>query len=104
VKKRTRKLRVEVRRDGNDGHLYSDLVDLNRPDAYSRKDGETYAMVVDRQKGRMLDAETVKSRATMLANLLGVEYFEDLEWPCIASQGRNQCRCPECVKQPKAGR
>lgn len=98
--KRVRKIQVEVRRDGTNGYLYSQVADVNGSSHYMRKDGETYMVVVDRQRGRMLDSETVIHRARALANVLGVPYVEELEWPCISTQGMNGCRCPECVKEP----
>ena len=57
--------------------------------------------VVDRAKGRMMDAQTVQRRAEMLAKLMGVELDIDLTWPCIASR-KMSCRCPKCIEEGRA--
>lgn len=96
---RKKQIVVEVRRDGNDGRLYSQVRDKLR-DPYNRPDKGrwTEAVVIDRQRGRFMDERTIISRAEALAELLDVPYEEDLTWPCIAARGRNDCRCPRCVE------
>ena len=86
-----RELVVAVMRESIDGQVYSAV----RP--WPRREMENgQVFVVDRQKGRGLDTNTVISRAKSLALLLDVRYVEDLRWHCVADQLR-ACRCPVCV-------
>lgn len=100
-----RDLVVEVRRD-YDGRLYSQVVDRVAKAAYEQRrtlrgrgDFPTHTLVVDRQKGKLLDAETVQNRAAGLAEVIGCPYEEDLFWPCRAREGHGYCSCPDCAKR-----
>lgn len=97
VSARVRDNAVEVLRD-EEGKLYSQVRDRNL------KEGERYhdLVVIDRQRGRILDADTVRRRAEALADVLGLELVVDLTWPCIAKRGKNDCRCPECADALRA--
>lgn len=102
IKQRIKKIRaeqdlaVEVRRESIDGHVYSQIRDRSR-DGYRGDPGEPAVLVViDRQKGRGLDADTVERRAEALAELIGLPFDLDLSWPCAAEKGW-PCRCPQCV-------
>ena len=104
--KRAKDLAVLVRR-ADDGKVFSEIRDRNG-DPYLRshrsRDGhETIAVVIDRQKGRGLDLDTVCNRARYLAELLGLPYVEDLTYVCLARQGLF-CSCPDCVAKTKAAR
>lgn len=88
----TRELIVAVERDSGDGKLYSCVRD------YPDKGGRWF--VVDRQHGRAMDAEVVRSRAKSLAILLGVRYLDDPRWKCVADRLR-QCACPICCGAAK---
>lgn len=94
MKAKEKDIIVEVLRD-YDGTIYSQVVDNNLPIRTPR------TLVVDRQKGRGLDIHTIKHRAKLLADLLGVDYKEDFTWHCVAIEKR-PCRCPECVKRGNA--
>lgn len=106
---RRREIVVKVRRDF-DGRLYSQVVDRVEKARYESgarrrgKDLPTFCVVVDRQRGRLLDSETVLNRAQALAEVLGVTCDEDLFWPCRARQGYTQqtCSCPACAEQTNA--
>lgn len=101
---RKRDLVVEVRRD-YDGRLYSQVVDRVAKAAYEQgrakrmSEFPRHTVVVDRQKGRMLDAETVQNRAEGLAEVIGCPLEEDLFWPCRAREGWGFCSCPDCAKR-----
>jgi hypothetical protein len=109
VSGRRRDIVVEVRRDF-DGRLYSQVVDRIEKARYEsgqRRRGKelpTFCVVVDRQRGRLLDSETVLNRAGALAEVLGVQLDEDLFWPCRARQGYTQqtCSCPACAERTNA--
>lgn len=92
-----RDISVIVRRDSF-GVVYSEII--NRAEIDYR--GEVSSgIVIDRQKGRGIDSNTVIRRAQSLANLLGAPYDEDLTWPCVAIK-KLACRCPECIKTGRA--
>lgn len=95
-----RDLCVEVRRE-TDGVVYSRILDRAVETAadLTRVDNRQRYVVIDRARGRMLDAETVVNRATYIADLLGVELIEDLTWPCSASRGYGHCQCPKCAAE-----
>jgi hypothetical protein len=99
-----RDLVVEIRRD-YDGRLYSQVVDRIEKKRYesgaSRRDMTfpTHTLVVDRQKGKLLDAETVQNRAASLAEVIGCPLEEDLFWPCRAREGLGYCSCPDCANR-----
>jgi hypothetical protein len=102
INERVKKIRseqdlvIEVRRESIDGHVYSQIRDRSR-DRYRGEPGEPpTCVVIDRQKGRGLDAETVERRAEALAELTGLPFDLDLAWPCAAEKGW-PCRCPKCV-------
>jgi hypothetical protein len=106
VSSRRRDIAVEVRRDF-DGRLYSQVVDRIEKARYESgdrsrgKEFPTFLLVVDRQRGRLLDSETVLNRAASLAEVLGCPLDEDLFWPCRARQGYTQqtCSCPACAQR-----
>lgn len=88
---------VEVLRE-DDGKIYSQVRDRNL-----REDTRYHeAVVIDRQRGRLLDADTVRRRAEALADLLELELVVDLSWPCMAKRGRDGCRCPDCADAIRA--
>lgn len=101
-----RDIAVEVRRD-YDGRLYSQVVDrVARQKSEDRRSGRgeasraPHTVVIDRQRGRLLDSETVLNRAQGVAEVLGCDYDEDLFWPCRARNGLyERCACPECVRR-----
>lgn len=91
---------VEVRRE-LDGKVYSRI--RNRAivtdfDNLSVIKDDVRYVVIDRANRRPYDIETVIRRGQMLANCLGVEYVEDLTWPCSAAEGFKDCHCPRCAK------
>lgn len=91
---------VEVRCE-LDGKIYSRVIDRAVETPYgdlTRVDGVMRYVVIDRATGRQLDAETVMNRAQYLAELMGVDYHEDLTWPCEAEHGFKDCNCPRCSK------
>jgi hypothetical protein len=90
---RRKKIVVEVRR-GNDGKLYSQI-----RDELVREYDEPTPIVIDRQRGRQYDQDTVLTRAKGLAKLLEVPLRDYPEIPCIANRGFVQCMCPKCVNQ-----
>jgi len=96
-----RDLCVEVRRD-LEGKVYSRILDRAVISPYGDltrvKEKQRY-VVVDRANGRQYDVETVQNRAQYLAELLGVDYVEDLTWPCKAEQGFKNCQCPRCAQK-----
>lgn len=95
---------VEVRRD-LDGKVYSRVLDRNVPSPYgdmTRVEDIPRYVVVDRANGRQMDVETVQNRASYLAELLRVEFVEDLTWPCKAEQGYKDCHCPKCAGKANA--
>lgn len=62
----------------------------------------TVSLSYDRQtRGRspLNDEQTIINRAKLLAYALGLEYLEDLRWPCRANTGL-KCYCPECNLPP----
>lgn len=85
---------VECVRDW-DGQIFSQV----RVDPEPPKNGGS--IVIDRAKGRQMDAKTIKNRAQSLAKLLGLPFKEDYTWHCKAMQ-KLACRCPECVKEGRA--
>lgn len=87
-----RNLVIEVLRE-YDGKVYSQL-----RNPVADKHGRHEAVVVDRQRGRFFDQDTIISRAHSLAKLTGYPYNEDLSWPCGADKGWGQCNCPKCAK------
>ncbi len=93
-----RNLRVEVRRD-YDGRCYSQVVDraLGMTHPYVIENHVSWCVVIDRQKGRGMDADTVISRAQGVAEVMGIPYDEDLTWPCGAVAGQEYCHCPRCA-------
>lgn len=96
-KKKTKRLIVEVRRESLDGKVYSQVRDRNR-DPWAEP-GVTWCVVIDRQRGPMMDADTVENRARSLAELTGLPFDIDLTWPCAAERGL-KCRCPRCTNLP----
>lgn len=87
---------VEVRREAYDGHVFSQVRNRAR-DLYDYEpEFPPVTIVIDRQKGRGLDQDTVTHRAEALAFLLGIPFEVDLSWPCAAEKGL-PCRCPKCV-------
>jgi hypothetical protein len=97
TKKETKKiLAVQVLR-WDDGTLYSQVVDKTKDHWKTHSD----RVVIDRQRGRGLDSETVKRRAKAMAELLQLPYEEDFTWPCVAYQKR-PCRCPQCIQRGNA--
>lgn len=94
-KQSAKDIRVIVRRD-IDGQVFSEVIDrakvipLWNRDAY---DG----IVIDRAKGRSIDARTVQVRAEHLAKLLGAPLEVDMTWPCAANR-KLPCRCPKCIE------
>lgn len=81
---------VAVERDSANGKLFSCI----RPHPERRSyDGQYF--VVDRQHGRQMDTDAVRSRAKSLAIMLGFRYLEDLRWRCAANR-LMPCRCPIC--------
>lgn len=87
---------VLVRRDYS-GSIYSEVVDRSRPNGLY---GEPIGVVIDR-KSRMLDTDTIKRRAELLAELLGISTDIDLTWRCGAKR-KMRCLCPECLKDGRA--
>lgn len=87
-----RNLVLEVLRD-YDGRLFSQI-----RSTVPKKYGTYDSVVIDRQRGRQFDPETIISRARSLAKLTGLPYEENLAWPCKAERGYADCRCPRCVK------
>lgn len=93
---------VEVRRD-YDGKTFSAIINRAIPAPQSREyryaaHGDlTRSVVVDRQRGRGMDMDTLISRARAVVHLLGAEYDEDLHWPCAALNGALECHCPRCA-------
>lgn len=62
----------------------------------------TVSLSYDRQtRGRspLNDEGVIINRAKLLAHALGLEYLEDLRWPCRANTGL-KCYCPECNLPP----
>lgn len=96
-----RDLCVEVRRE-SDGKIYSRILDraVQSPADLTRVGERIRFVVMDRANRRgPLDHETVLHRAQYVAELLGVEYVEDLTWPCSASRGFGDCACPRCAEK-----
>ena len=89
-----KEIRVLVRRDSLGG-VYSEIVDMNNLSMWSN---EPKGVVVDRIRGRTLTIDTVRRRAEMLGNLLGVPVDEDLTWPCVAHR-KTPCHCPKCIER-----
>ncbi len=105
TKSYSKKLVIEIRRESGDGQVYSQIRDINAPPYGATLIGTgknarwvTHAVVIDRAKGRMLDAETIQARACALAELLDLPFDIDLTWSCAALKGM-PCRCPRCVNQ-----
>lgn len=85
---------IEVLRD-LDGKVFSQIRDRNQPP--DRSIYLSRAVVIDRQRGRGMDQDTVLSRAQSLAGVTGLPFEEDLTWPCKADRGLPDCTCPRCV-------
>lgn len=96
--KRIKDLAVLVRR-GYDGYVFSEVRDRN---ALEPKRYLGSAIVIDRQRGRQLDSESVISRAQTLAELLNLPYDEDLTQQCGSDMGFIHCNCPRCVAKKDA--
>jgi hypothetical protein len=98
---------VQIRRD-YEGKVFSEIVDRSLKSDHKAVviDGHTRRVVIDRQRGRQLDSDTVISRAIAVARCLRVPYDEDLHWPCKAVEGYAECHCPRCAKiaDDRAGR
>lgn len=96
AKKVTRDLVVIVHRDQL-GQIFSEVIDKNQKViGYST---EWYrGVVIDRAKGRSMDAKTVQTRAKSLADLIGAPLEIDLTWPCAADR-KLPCHCPKCVAE-----
>lgn len=88
-------LAVLVRRDYT-GFVFSEVRDRGAPEP-KRYLGS--AIVIDRQRGRQFDSDTIISRAQSLAELLGLPYDEDLTQQCGAEMGFINCNCPRCVSK-----
>lgn len=99
VEQKPRDIRVIVRRD-TDGQIFSEVIDRAKVlNLYTR---DVYdGVVIDRARGRMMDARAVQLRAEHLAKLLGVELDVDLTWPCAADR-KLPCRCPKCIESGRA--
>lgn len=81
---------VEVVRE-SDGSIVSQVRIDTDNDRHQR------TVVIDRPS-RLLTPTVIRQRAKHLAELLEIEYREDLEWKCVALK-KLKCRCPECVKE-----
>jgi len=86
-------VRVQVKRDHRYGY---EVISLLRKYPYTKYSGED-GIVIDRQKGRMLDENTVVSRAKRLAEIVGCGIDIDLSYCCVAWKKINSCTCPKCV-------
>jgi hypothetical protein len=97
-------LAVLVRRE-DDGKVFSEIRDrTGDPRLYRGGDPvKTFAVTIDRQRGRGLDMETICNRAKYLAELLDLPYDENLTQVCLARRGLF-CTCPDCVAKTKAAR
>lgn len=93
-----RDLVVEVLRDDG-GKLYSQIRDRNLVSERGKTERYHRAVVIDRQRGRHMDADTVQNRAESMSILTGFPLVVNLDWPCMANKGFDGCRCPECVKK-----
>jgi len=101
VVRENQRLVVEVRREAFDGHVYSQVRDTARDYLRYDLDLPPVYIVIDRQKGRGLDSDTVIHRAEALAELMGIPIDIDLTW--AAEKGLN-CRCPKCVNITRLSR
>lgn len=84
-----KKFVVEILRESYDGQIYSCI----RPEP---KACDGNYLVIDRAKGKNMDVKSVKSRATSLAQMLGLPLIEDYTWHCNADR-KLSCRCPNCI-------
>lgn len=83
---------VFVGRSDVDGKLFSEV--------RHREPVLGQAVVIDRGGRRMMDPDTLKRRAQALAELLGLEYIEDMTWHCVAMKKiAGQCFCPKCQER-----
>lgn len=90
---------VEVLRE-DDGRIYSQVRNRAIPgDRLTRVGGQQRYVVIDRQRGRSMDSETVMNRAKYIADCIGADYNEDLTWPCSAAKGNSHCQCPACIEK-----
>lgn len=102
-RKPAKDLAVIVSRE-DDGKVFSEIRDRNRDVRFWRTaEGGTAAVVIDRQRGRGLDLDTVCNRARYLAELLDIPYIEELKQICLARKGLF-CTCPDCVAKTKDAR
>ena len=92
-------IRMLVRRDP-EGYVFSEIRDMNAED---RVRYLGHAVVIDRQRGRAMDSETVINRAQSLSKLLDIPYDEDLTQQCKRDMGFiGACGCPRCVAKNDA--
>lgn len=84
---------VSVQREW-DGQVYSEV----RYDTDIRT--KQRGIVIDRAN-RQFSNEVIMQRAKHLADLLGLEYKEDLEWHCQAMR-KIKCHCPDCIAKGRS--
>lgn len=98
--RKNKDLRVLVRRDP-DGKVFSEVRDLNASPDIRRYVGA--AVVIDRQRGTGMNADSVLSRAETLAQLLDIPYDEDMTQQCRVDLGwTGICNCERCVEKRDA--